>query len=89
MQKCIKCDDSWSNFNAIDEKGGKPNVAKKTSFKKRLKAARGNSKTPFADVWFRLQVKLYGFEKAWAMHHAGNCNPRKITNQLKSKVAGV
>lgn len=57
--------------------------------RKRLKAARGNSKTPFADVWFRLQVKLYGFEKAWAMHHAGNCNPRKITNQLKSKVAGV
>jgi len=56
--------------------------------RKRLKAARRGSKTPFADVWFRLQVKRYGFERAWAMHHAGACNPNKLTNQVKMKAAG-
>ena len=56
--------------------------------RQQVKAARGNKETPFNNLWFRLQVKIYGFERAWAMHHAGSCNPNKLTNQVKMKAAG-
>lgn len=57
--------------------------------RKRLKTASVGSKTPFANAWFRLQEKQYGFERAYVMHHVGNCNPSKITNQLKMKASGM
>jgi hypothetical protein len=63
--------------------------SKRKLLRSKLKAKTSGSKIKFAEAWLRLQVKKYGFDRAWAMHYMGCCNPSKITGQLRRKALGI